>query len=607
MLGRSFLEYLPPRQNRQSRVGSCMKSLGTTLAAALLIAAGQQPCKGATSDDGEWTQPFSLPMIAMHASLLPSGKVLLYSADHGVPGVQAYLLDPATLALQSVAPPEGWDPACSGLSFLSDGRLLVTGGQVGTNQVGPTLSYVFNPFTEQWTQIEDMKKGRWYPSNITLGDGRLVTFTGLDENGDFNPLIELWDPRGTNNWQMLGEKIMDYYPNLHLLSNGKILRTSPNSTRVADTYDVTNNVWTVVALRNQVGRFDCPSVMLPPNPDRIMVIGGDDRTNAPVTSAEIIDMSAPSPQWTMTTPMHFARSDFNSVILPDGKIFVVGGRTNNTWPQVFTLTPEIFDPQSSTWTTVAPHQVPKGYHSTAILLPDGRVWSGGGDYQPWGEIYSPPYLFRGNRPVIQSAPSVIQYGQSFKLSFTSSTASNRVALIRNSCATHSVNMDQRYVLLADLTNGSGTFTVSAPARGNLAPPGYYMLYVTDQNGIPSVSASVHLTSEPLKILATRKEGGSVQLSWSMDFANATVESTTSLGPTATWSPIEAAPTIQDGRYTITMPEIPNPAFFYRLSVQLTNSIEAPVVRTAKFSSTYVSDNVFCGPMSPHLNRKIAPE
>jgi hypothetical protein len=526
-----------------------------------------------------------------------------------VPGKQAYLLDPVTLALQNMGPPAGWDPACSGFSFLSDGRLLVTGGQVGTNPVtGPTLVYAFNPFTEQWTRVEDMGKGRWYPSNITLGDGRIVTFTGLDENGDFNPLIELWDPRGTNNWRLLGERIIDYYPNLHLLPNGKVFRTSPNLTRDSDTYDVTNDVWTVVAQRNVVGRFDCPSVMLPPTPDRFMVMGGDNRTNPPVASAEIIDLRSPSPKWTLIAPMHFARSDFNSVILPDGKIFVVGGRTNDTWPQAFELTPEIFDPQSLTWTMVAPHQVPKGYHSTAILLPDGRVWSGGGDDQPWGEIYSPPYLYQGSRPVIQSAPSVIQYGQSFNLSFTSSTASNRVALIRNSCATHSVNMDQRYVRLADLTNGSGTFTVPAPATGNLAPPGYYMLFVIDQNGIPSVSASVHVTSEPLKILEARKTGSNVQLFWSMDFANAAVETTASLGPPAMWSPVAGDPTILEGRYTMTIPATSNPSIFYRLNVQLTNDSAAPIVtmRVAKSSSKYAPDP-FCGPGRPQSERKVAPQ
>jgi hypothetical protein len=134
-----------------------------------------------------------------------------------------------------------------------------------------------------------------------------------------------------------------------------------------------------------------------------------------------------------------------------------------------------------------------------------------------------------------------------------------------------------------------------------------MLYVVDQNGVPSVSASVHVTSEPLKILDTRNTGsGSVQLFWSMDFANVTVETTTSLGSTAIWSPVAGAPTIQEGRYAMTIPETSDPSFFYRLTVPLTNSSSAPIVRTAKFSTTYTAD-VFCGPMSPHRNRKIAPE
>src|SRR5438477_625239 len=102
-----------------------MKALLATFAGAVVVAAFQQPSQ---AQDGAWTQPFSLPLMAMHASMLPTGKVLLYSADHGVPGVQAFLLDPVTLSLQDVAPP--WTPACSGHSFLADGRLLVTGGQV---------------------------------------------------------------------------------------------------------------------------------------------------------------------------------------------------------------------------------------------------------------------------------------------------------------------------------------------------------------------------------------------------------------------------------------------------------------------------------------------
>jgi hypothetical protein len=546
-----------------------MKALRGILAGALLVAAFQQPAQaGVPADEGQWTQPFSLPLIAMHSILLPTRKVLLYSAEHGVPGVQAYVLDPVTLALKEVAPPEGWIPACSGHSFLGDGRLLVTGGQIGTEDppLGTQQCYIFDSFNEQWIRIEDTRRGRWYASNITLGDGRIATFSGLDQYSDFNPDIELWDPKGTNNWQLLGERIIDYYPNLHLLTNGLIFRSGPNDSGQTDTYNVTNNVWTYIATRNVAGRFDSPSVMLPPNPNRIMVMGGILGTGQPNNTAEIIDLGSPTPQWTYTTPMHFARMDFNSVILPNGKVLVVGGRSNFAPTAIYVYTPEIYDPQTATWTTMAPHQIPRWYHSSAILLPDGRVLAAGSDDQPTGEIFSPPYLFQGTRPVIQSAPNVIQYGQDFSLTFTSTTATNRVALIRNSCVTHSVNMEQRYVRLADLTNGSGTYTVPAPARGNLAPPGYYMLYVINQNGVPSVSATVHVVAEPLRILETRRTGSNIQLFWPLSFANVKVQTTASLRPPTTWSSQAGTPTIQGGRYTMTVSATSNPTFF-RLSSQ----------------------------------------
>jgi hypothetical protein len=538
-----------------------MKALRAAFVGVFLVTAFQQPVRGDPSTDGAWTQPFALPLIAMHSSLLPTGKILLYSSEHGVPGIQCYLLNPVSMAIQQVSIPPGWNLACSGHSFLADGRLLVTGGEVGTNPVtGTTMCHIFNPFTEQWSRIEDTRHGRWYASDITMGDGRVVTFSGLDEYGDFNPDIELWDEKGTNNWQLLGDKYLEYYSHFHLLTNGLVFRSGPDGR--TETYNVSNNTWTVVALRNVDGRFDSPDVQLPPNLHRFLCMGGNDKTNQPNNTAEIIDLNSPNPQWTYVAPMHYARLEFNAAILPNGKIFVVGGRSDYLHTVTWVFTPEIFDPQALTWTTVAPHQLPRGYHSTAILLPDARVLVAGGDDYPSGEIYSPPYLFQGTRPVIQSAPKIIQYGQNFSLSFTSTTATNRIALIRNSCVTHSVNMDQRYVLLADLTNGSGTFTVSGPPTANHAPPGYYMLYVIDQNGIPSVSANVHVLPEPLKILETRRTGSrNVQLFWSLNFANAVVQTAASLRPPITWNSQAGTPTIQQGRYTLTLTATSNPTFF----------------------------------------------
>jgi len=544
-----------------------MKSLRAILAVASMVAAFQLPSQAASpSDIGQWTQPFNLPLIGMHSSLLPTGKVLLYSAEHGVPGVQAYVLDPVTLALTEIPPPGDWIPACSGHSFLADGRLLVTGGQIGTEDppLGTTECNIFNPFTLQWTRIEDTRRGRWYASNITLGDGRIVTFSGLDEYSDFNPDIELWDPKGSSNWQLLGEKILEYYPHLNLLPNGLIFRSGPDGR--TETYNVSNDTWTVVAYRNVAGRFDAPFVMLPPNQNRFLCMGGNDKSNQPNGTAEMIDLGSPNPQWTYVNPMHFVRMDFNAVILPNAKVFVIGGRTNYLPEAVYALTPEMFDSQTLTWSNMAPHQIPRWYHSSALLLPDGRVMVSGGDDQTTGEIYSPPYLFQGTRPAIQSAPNIVQYGQKFSLSFTSTTPTNRVALIRNSCVTHSVNMEQRYVLLADLTNGSGTFTVSGPATGNIAPPGYYMLYVINQNGVPSVSAMVHVLPESLKILEARKTGSGIQFFWSLNFADATVQTTASLLPQTTWVSQPGTPAIQGGRYTLTVPVTSNPTFF-RLASQ----------------------------------------
>ena len=142
----------------------------------------------APPDDGAWTQPFPLPLIAIHSAVLPTGKVLLFSAEHGVPGIHGWLLNPASLALQNVPPPPPWNPDCAGHSFLADGRLLVSGGTLGFSPTrGPKSAYIFDSFTEQWIQVENMRAGRWYPSNITLPDGRVITVSGLnDTDGALN-------------------------------------------------------------------------------------------------------------------------------------------------------------------------------------------------------------------------------------------------------------------------------------------------------------------------------------------------------------------------------------------------------------------------------------
>ncbi len=465
--------------------------------AGALLVAGSMSAHGQTpAQDGQWSQPFPLPLIAIHAAMLPTGKVLLFGAEHGVPGIHGWVLDPQSLALTDVDPPAGWNLDCAGHSFLADGRLLVAGGTLQFNPLlGSKKAHIFDSFAETWIQVEDMAQGRWYPSNITLADGRIVTMSGVnDTNGALNPDIEAWAINSKTNWNMLGQRTMPDYPYLHLMPGGLVFRSGPD--QQTETFNPATAQWTPVDGTIALARYEAPSVLLPPTLDRVMLIGGYNEATggSPTASAEIIDFSDANAVWTATTPMAFSRRDHNAVLLPGGRVLVIGGRSNSSGTPNPIMIPEIFDPTNETWDQVAPHQIPRRYHSTAILLPDGRVLAAGGDFQASGEIYSPAYLFQGPRPSIQSVPNTIFFSRTFDLEFTSATAANSIALIRLSSVTHSNNMDQRYVRLAEGVAGGTpqTVAVPAPASGNIAPPGFYMLFVGDSNGVPSESAMVRV-------------------------------------------------------------------------------------------------------------------
>ncbi len=266
--------------------------------------------------------------------------------------------------------------------------------------------------------------------------------------------------------------------------------------------------------------------MLLPGLEKVMAIGGQANTGAPTATVEILDTSQPQPQWRYTAPMNFPRIHANAVTLPDGQVLVVGGGAAGKYDGPVTAA-ELYDPVAETWTVMGSQQGGRMYHATALLLPDGRVLSAGqdsGGYATMGEIFSPPYLFKGPRPTIASAPSTTGYGESF--SFTSPQAGDlgKVALIRPGSVTHTVDTDQRYVGL-DFTTSGDTVTVTGPANGNIAPPGYYMLFAVDSAGVPSVAEWVHVgngeqppvdssaPSVPGDVAAVA-DGGAVEVTWS---------------------------------------------------------------------------------------------
>ena len=226
-----------------------------------------------------------------------------------------------------------------------------------------------------------------------------------------------------------------------------------------------------------------------------MVMGGWGGAGA-IANADIIDLAAANPSYTPTSPMIHGRTRLNAVLLPDRTVFVSGGGSSPESGPV--LEAEIYDPQTGAWSAAATATVPRFYHSVALLLPDGRVATAGsnpnrGDDELRIEIFHPPYLFRGQRPFIEDAPTEICYGGNYELQTPNADRLQWVQLIRPMATTHSCDTEQRNVDLAFTVLGPCAVRITIPGEPDLAPPGWWMLNVVDTQRRPSQSRWVHLT------------------------------------------------------------------------------------------------------------------
>jgi hypothetical protein len=212
-----------------------------------------------------------------------------------------------------------------------------------------------------------------------------------------------------------------------------------------------------------------------------------------------------SPSWRSVAPMAFARRQMNATLLADGTVLVTGGTSapgfNNQAGSVHAA--ELWNPETETWRTLAAESRHRTYHGTSLLLPTGQVLSsgsgegGGIEFEQsdfTGQIFNPPYLFTVDgtpavRPRITSAPARLSYGQSFSVQTPDAASISRGTLIRLSSVTHTFNMSQLIYPLNFSTNAT-TLTATAPASGNLAPPGPYMLFLLNTSGTPSVAKIV---------------------------------------------------------------------------------------------------------------------
>jgi Galactose oxidase-like, Early set domain/Calx-beta domain len=441
---------------------------------------------------GRWSSVPDLPFFPVHAHLLPTGKVMIWPGDE-ISGNDPRAWDPATATTSFLAKP-GYDVFCAGHSFLADGRLLVTGGHIQTS-VGLPNSSIYDPFTNTWAQMPNMNAGRWYPTNTTLAAGDVLVVSGHIDTTVFENTLPQVFQTASGTWRSLtnAQIGLDLYPRMHLAPNGRVINTAPSTTtRYLDTSGTGS--WSVVGNHSvNVYRDYGSSVMY--DDGKILVMGGG--ADPPTNTAEVIDLNAASPAWRSVASMAFARRQLNATILPDGQVLVTGGTSGPGFndPTAAVFAAEMWNPATENWTTMASAQIPRLYHSTALLLPDGRILSMGGNGYPQAEIYEPPYLFKGTRPAISSAPESVNYGQTFFVQTPDAADVTQVTWIRLSSVTHAFNMDQRFSRLS-FSQVAGGLNVLAPSDPNLAPPGHYMLFILNGNGVPSVAKIIQVTSTP---------------------------------------------------------------------------------------------------------------
>jgi hypothetical protein len=448
-------------------------------------------------------------VVGANAAVLYTGQVLFYYYPaSNTQNSQAVLLDPVTGAITNVALSVSRDIFCSGLTILSNGKVMVTGGTVETSNSphidndGTTSTMIFDPGASSWSVGQDMNLARWYPSSVELSDGTVLELSGSDETGKFiQTALESYNS-ATGKWTVLPNSanlpstVLQTYPRMSLLPSGKVFLSAP----AAQTYlfDPVANLWSLVGTTNFGFRYFAPHVLLP-GQERVLVAGGslthDNGGGAATNTAEVIDLSAAKPAWSYINPMTSARYNENLVLLADGTVLAVGGGGGFGSFTNPVFTPELFDPKTGLWTVMAPQTIQRTYHSTAVLLPDGRVVSAGSNNGASGqityEIFSPPYLFKGARPVIQSVPTSLTYGAKFNITTANASTIVRVALMRPGATTHADDFDQRYVDLT-FTVGSDGIQATAPANSSQAPPGYYMLVIVNSSGVPSVMPFLQL-------------------------------------------------------------------------------------------------------------------
>ena len=468
---------------------------------------------------GRWSAVVDTPVVPVFQAVLPNGKVLMWDSVGDEPAesygthtfTRAAVWDPQKNTYKQVDV-QGYNIFCAGYTQLADGRVLVAGGNKTKALDGIVQTHLFDWRTETWTRGPDMAAGRWYPSVAALGNGEALIVAGGPGTA------EVYQPNGAlrrlTGFTSYADRI---YPFLVTRPNGQVEMVGPE--RRMDTMS-TGGTGALTATQTRDGITRSYGSFATYDIGKVLVAGGgkiteDGQTSVPTRTATVVDVNGAGTSVRSTGSMSVGRRQFSLTGLADGSVLATGGQSKSVDTLVDLENPvfaaERWDPATGSWTVLAGASRVRQYHAAATLLPDGRVLTGGGGIcgtcrakgylEKNLEYFSPPYLYKKDgsgelaaRPVIGAVPAVAGYDRQFAITTAQAGSIGKVGLVRLGASTHGVDQGQRYIPLQFSASGS-TVTAAGPATTDIAPPGYYMLFVTDRAGVPSVAKIVKLDAK----------------------------------------------------------------------------------------------------------------
>ncbi|MEO1574628.1 MAG: PA14 domain-containing protein, partial [Pseudomonadota bacterium] len=467
---------------------------------------------------GEWGPVIQWPHIAISAANLPDGRVLTWSSTetNAFPAnrefTHAAVFDPATGTFLTTDN-NFHDMFCAGVATLEDGRIIASGGNPDDRRTSS-----FDPAGLSWSPLPEMFDLRWYATSVTLPNNQIFATFGKsagNRSEKFDPEAYLWERTPNASMQILLDEHnsfgnLEWFGQLAVQPDGRVFHGGPTPT--LHSFDPMGGTANQTFGQPTGTRARKWANVVTYDEGKVLLIGGADLGATPRTLATnvfLVDLNGPAPQITQGPSMVYPRALSNSVTLPNGEVLVIGGNnTGQNFSDVGAVMPaEIYSPVSNTWRAVDSISIPRTYHSTALLMKDGRVLSAGGGACGGcavnhldGQIFSPPYLYDvdgspATRPTLGGVPTEV--GAGVQVTLTASPQTERFTMVRLSATTHHVNTDQRFLPVASVNNGDGTHTLTFNSNPNVLIPGNYWLYALDANGTPSIGETIKVVRAPV--------------------------------------------------------------------------------------------------------------